>query len=50
MDKWDEVSVSADFEQCCQEIAAGEYVTYTDIALLFPDNLRLDGVLKEARP
>ncbi|KAI0747320.1 hypothetical protein BC629DRAFT_1561130 [Irpex lacteus] len=25
VDKWDEVSVSADFEQCCQEIAAGEW-------------------------
>ncbi|KAI0089090.1 hypothetical protein BDY19DRAFT_993323 [Irpex rosettiformis] len=25
VDKWDEVSVSADFEQCCQEVAAGEW-------------------------
>ncbi|KAF7798358.1 hypothetical protein EIP86_009579 [Pleurotus ostreatoroseus] len=24
VDKWDEVSVSAEFEQCCQEVAAGE--------------------------
>lgn len=26
VDKWDEVSVSEEFEQCCQEVAAGEYV------------------------
>lgn len=26
MEKWDEVSVSEEFEQCCQEVAAGEYV------------------------
>ncbi|KAI0700733.1 hypothetical protein BC835DRAFT_1265988 [Cytidiella melzeri] len=25
VDKWDEVSVSAEFEQCCQEVAAGEW-------------------------
>ena len=27
MDKWDEVSVSDEFEQCCQEVASGEYVS-----------------------
>ena len=26
VEKWDEVSVSAEFEQCCQEVASGEYV------------------------
>ena len=26
VDKWDEVSVSDEFEQCCQEVASGEYV------------------------
>lgn len=26
MDKWEEVAVSDEFEQCCQEVAAGEYV------------------------
>ena len=26
MEKWDEVSVSDEFEQCCQEVASGEYV------------------------
>lgn len=26
VDKWEEVSVSDEFEQCCQEVAAGEYV------------------------
>ncbi|KAG7449477.1 uncharacterized protein BT62DRAFT_888421 [Guyanagaster necrorhizus] len=25
VDKWDEVSVSEEFEQCCQEVAAGEW-------------------------
>ncbi|KAI0346826.1 hypothetical protein BDW22DRAFT_1351109 [Trametopsis cervina] len=25
VDKWDEVSVSTEFEQCCQEVAAGEW-------------------------
>ncbi|GLB34028.1 hypothetical protein LshimejAT787_0109120 [Lyophyllum shimeji] len=25
VEKWDEVSVSAEFEQCCQEVAAGEW-------------------------
>lgn len=24
VDKWDEVAGSAEFEQCCQEVAAGE--------------------------
>lgn len=24
VEKWDEVSVSEEFEQCCQEVAAGE--------------------------
>ena len=28
MDKWEEVSVSDEFEQCCQEVASGEYVSY----------------------
>jgi hypothetical protein len=27
VEKWDEVSVSEEFEQCCQEVAAGEYVS-----------------------
>ncbi|KAG6910940.1 hypothetical protein DXG01_005994 [Tephrocybe rancida] len=27
VDKWDEVSVSEEFEQCCQEVAAGEWGT-----------------------
>ena len=27
VDKWDEVSVSDEFEQCCQEVASGEYVS-----------------------
>ena len=26
VEKWDEVSASAEFEQCCKEVAAGEYV------------------------
>lgn len=25
VDKWDEVAVSEEFEQCCQEVAAGEW-------------------------
>lgn len=25
IDKWDEVSLSAEFEQCCEEVAAGEW-------------------------
>jgi len=25
VDKWEEVSVSDEFEQCCQEVAAGEW-------------------------
>lgn len=25
MEKWEEVSVSEEFEQCCQEVASGEY-------------------------
>ena len=29
VDKWDEVSVSDEFEQCCQEVASGEYVSCT---------------------
>ena len=28
VDKWEEVSVSEEFEQCCQEVAAGEYVSF----------------------
>jgi hypothetical protein len=24
VERWDEVSVSDEFEQCCQEVAAGE--------------------------
>jgi hypothetical protein len=24
VEKWDEVSVADEFEQCCQEVAAGE--------------------------
>jgi hypothetical protein len=31
VEKWDEVSVSEEFEQCCQEVAAGEYVTLQPI-------------------
>ena len=30
MDKWEEVSVSDEFEQCCQEVASGEYVSCGD--------------------
>lgn len=26
IEKWDEVSISEEFERCCQEVAAGEYV------------------------
>jgi hypothetical protein len=26
VEKWDDVSISEEFEQCCQEVAAGEYV------------------------
>ena len=25
VEKWGDVSVSEEFEQCCQEVAAGEY-------------------------
>lgn len=25
VEKWDEVSTSDEFEQCCQEVASGEY-------------------------
>jgi len=27
VDKWDDVSISAEFEQCCQEVAGGEWGT-----------------------
>lgn len=27
VDKWEEVSVTEEFERCCQEVAAGEYVS-----------------------
>ena len=30
VDKWDEVSVSDEFEQCCQEVASGEYVVHVE--------------------
>lgn len=29
VDKWEEVSVSDEFERCCQEVAAGEYVFFS---------------------
>ena len=31
VDKWDEVSVSDEFEQCCQEVASGEYVIHVEL-------------------
>lgn len=50
MDKWDEVSVSAEFEQCCQEVAAGEYVPTRVLAFIACADLFVDGVRRAARP
>lgn len=45
IDKWDEVSVSEEFERCCSEVAAGEYVFFyfdTASSIRF-SNRNLDG-------
>ena len=46
IDKWDEVSVSEEFERCCSEVAAGEYVFYL-ISMRYSNRV-LDGELTVA--
>ena len=43
IDKWDEVSVSEEFERCCAEVAAGEYVFFNTASSICILNWILDG-------
>jgi hypothetical protein len=51
VEKWEDVSVSEEFERCCQEIAAGEYVTILSLLSKLPKrSLFVDGAPKVAKP
>ena len=51
VEKWDEVSVSEEFEVCCQEVAGGECVAISSKIYVFCQlTLCADGDQKAARP
>lgn len=37
VERWDEVSASEEFDKCCQEVAAGEYVIPVVKSVCFSD-------------
>ena len=40
VERWDEVSASMEFEHCCKEVAAGEYVSACSLPSITQESAR----------